>query len=490
MRETPQVLLIGLDAAEPDLIERWSEDGTLPNLAELFSRGSYGRLAPPDGVLLGPPWPSFYTGKPVSEHGLYEYLVWDPVGMHETRATELCTLEPFWRDFGQTGPRAVVIDVPLVPSPGPIHGVEVTCWATHERLVPFTTWPPTLARDVENTIGRPPMRAEVHHPISYRSLLGERDRLVEATRSVADLAERLLQAEEWDFGLVCFSASHRAGHKLWSETGSNGKGTAAEAAEFSGALRDVYRAIDAAIGRVIALAEPDTHVLVFSLHGMGAKKTRDSLGRLRRATPLRMREWVKRRLPVPLQDRLGTFWRTRGNWPRTRAISLAADLHGFIRINLAGREAQGIVRQQEYDALCDTLSEGLLGFRDADTGAPVVSRVVRRTDLYPEGSRADLLPDLVVVWSDRPAAEHRALVSDRHGHVDWPMPGGNPDGRSGNHRLEGWIAAAGPSIAESAGERGRTILDIAPTTLALLGVDVPHDMGGTPFVQPVRPRRG
>lgn len=502
MRSTPQVLLIGLDAAEPELVERWSRDGSLPNLAGLFARGSYGRLDPPDGVLLGPPWPSFYTGKPVSEHGLYEYLVWRPDRMDETRATAVCPLHPFWREFGAEGPRAVVIDVPLVPSPQPVHGLEVTCWATHERLVPFSTQPPELGREIESRLGRPPMRAEIHRRVSFDSLLRERDALVETTEYVADLATRLLGTEAWDLGVVCFSASHRAGHKLWSTTGSNGKGTEAQLSELSGALRDVYRAIDAAIGRVLELMGPDTDVLVFSLHGMGPNTSRAlvlpelldrilgeaeqtsarlTLRRLRGAMPLAVREWVKRQLPIRIQDRVGTFWRTRRDWSRTRAISLAADIHGFIRINLAGREAEGIVKPEEYDALCDLIADGLMGFRDADTGVPAVSQVVRRAELYPVGACADRLPDLIVVWSDTPAAEHRALVSDRHGLVEWPAPGANPDGRSGNHRLQGWIGGAGPSIAEGAELRGASILDIAPTALALLGSDPYPGMTGAPL---------
>ena len=504
MRSTRQVLLIGLDAAEPELIERWTEDGTLPNLAALLARGSYGRLHPPDQVLLGPPWPSFYTGKPVSEHGLYEYLVWHPDRMRETRASNVCALEPFWRDFGAEGPRSVIVDVPLVPSPRPIHGVEVNCWGTHDRLVPFATQPPELARELVNAFGRPPMRPEVHRRVSNSRLLKERDTQIETACSVADVAERLLDTEEWDFGLVCFSATHRAGHKLWSTSGSNGTGTAAGAAGLANALQDVYRAVDTGIGRMLDLAGPDVDVLVFSLHGMGPNTSRvlvlpdllkrilndgaeasadGILSQIRLTVPLAAREWIKRQLPVPFQDRLSTFWRTRRNWSETKAISLTADLHGFIRINLVGREARGLVEPSEYVAVCDMIAEGLLGFRDADTGDPVVSRVVRRTDLYAAGARAELLPDLVVVWSDRPVARHAALVSDRHGRVDWPAPGSNPDGRSGNHRLQGWIAAAGPSINSNSETLNGTILDIAPTALALLGLEVPPDMAGTPLSQ-------
>jgi predicted AlkP superfamily phosphohydrolase/phosphomutase len=51
--------MIGLDAAEPALIERWIADDTLPALARLCARGSYGRLASSATWLAGSPWPTF-----------------------------------------------------------------------------------------------------------------------------------------------------------------------------------------------------------------------------------------------------------------------------------------------------------------------------------------------------------------------------------------------------------------------------------------------
>ncbi len=57
-----RVLMIALDAGEPALIERWTEDGTLPNLAGLRARGGYGRLKSSGFWLAGSIWPTFHTG--------------------------------------------------------------------------------------------------------------------------------------------------------------------------------------------------------------------------------------------------------------------------------------------------------------------------------------------------------------------------------------------------------------------------------------------
>jgi predicted AlkP superfamily phosphohydrolase/phosphomutase len=495
--------MVGLDAADCGLVERWSGEGRLPNIARLRSEGAYGWLDPGDGVLFGPPWPSFYTGKPVSEHGLYEYLVWRPDRMVETRASgDFLPLHPFWRQIGHGGPRCVVVDVPLVPSPTPFNGAEVTCWGTHERLVAFETFPPELRAEIETTLGRPPMLDEAHHRVSLGRLLRERDALLEATRRVARLAETLLSRDRWDLGIVCFSATHRAGHKMWAATGTNGRGTPREAEEFPHLLRDVYEGIDEAIGRVERVAEPDARVLIFSLHGMGpntsralvlqdlldrilhdGQSTRGSgiLPRLRTLVPLSARDRVKRRLPVPVQDRLSTFWRTRRDWSTTRAISLAADLHGYVRLNVVGREARGSILPDEYEDVCARISDGLATFRDADTGAPVVARVVKRTELFPDGECAGQLPDLLVVWGDTPASDHRLIESERFGSVDWPTPGANPDGRSGNHRPRGWLSIRAPGFPAGGSLEPATILDLAPTALEMLGCPLPSELAGRPI---------
>ncbi len=144
-----------------------------------------------------------------------------------------------------------------------------------------------------------------------------------------------------------------------------------------------------------------------------------------------------------------TFWRMSGNdWSTSAALSLFADLHGYIRINRRGREAAGVVEPgAPFDALCGRIAEGLGSFVDADTGAPVVALVARAIRCCPGVGHGGGLPDLIVRWSDAPAAGHRAVRSAALGAVAWPTPGRNPEGRSGNHRPEGFLIAAGPGVA-------------------------------------------
>jgi predicted AlkP superfamily phosphohydrolase/phosphomutase len=317
----------------------------------------------------------------------------------------------------------------------------------------------------------------------------------------------------WDLCLLTFGATHRGGHQLWDRTNLAGEPDAAEAQALEEALREVYVACDRALGRVLEAAGPEVVVLVFSLHGMGPNTSRvdilpELLARVldgaapappgqgglayqRGRVPLAWRHALTRRLPRALQDRLMTFWRMSGqDWSRTAAFSLFADLHGYIRINRAGREAQGIVEPgAPFDRLGRDIAQGLESFVDADTGEPLVSVVARTDQVLPSGAQGDALPDLVVRWSDTPAARHRALHSPRFGTIDWPTPGRNPDGRSGNHRFQGFFLARGPGFPEGALLPEGDIVDLAPTILALLGLPPDPDGAREPLVEALQDRR-
>jgi predicted AlkP superfamily phosphohydrolase/phosphomutase len=48
-----------------------------------------------------------------------------------------------------------------------------------------------------------------------------------------------------------------------------------------------------------------------------------------------------------------------------------------------------------------------------------------------------------------------------------------PEGRTGNHREQGFLLARGPAFREGAGRYQGNILQIAPTLLRLHGVQIP-----------------
>ena len=133
----PRVLMIALDAAEPTLVERWMNEGRLPNLRRLRDGGGHGRLRSSADWLAGSPWPTFHTGTTPGEHGMYHFVQWHPKRMTFVRpSSDWLPLRPFWRDAADRGRRVIAIDLPLTYPPQPLNGIEISGWCNDDLLAP------------------------------------------------------------------------------------------------------------------------------------------------------------------------------------------------------------------------------------------------------------------------------------------------------------------------------------------------------------------
>jgi len=486
-----KLLLIGLDAADADLIERWSGDGTLPHLADLKRGGTWGRLSTAAKYLTGSPWPTFYTGRPPSEHGIYHDFQWRQERMEfAAPATDWLPVRPFWRAI-EGDVLSVVHDVPMTPGTEPFPGVEITGWGSHDKLVPPDSHPAELLGQIRRKYGESPIRTDEYGRASFSHLKELHAELIDLTRRSAELACWLL-ARPWNLGIVVFGALHRGGHRFWDRSSVDGEVPPELGSWYDGALRELYRAADRAVGELLAAA-PDAAVFVFALHGMtvnsarvdflddmlarvlhGPAAARPRPGLLRRcgeAVPLPLRRALTNSVPKALKNRIMTRWTTGGvNWERTPAFTLRADLNGYIRLNLQGREPRGVIPPEEAGALCTRIAEGLLSFKDAATGEPLIEEVSPASSVFPPGERMHRLPDLIVRWTPTSGALHEAVTSPRFGRIERATPGRIPNGRSGNHAPHGFLIARGSGIA--AGGRLQVdadILDLAPTAVARLG---------------------
>jgi predicted AlkP superfamily phosphohydrolase/phosphomutase len=497
--------MIGIDAAEISLIHRWIAAGHLPVLARLMTAGNFCKLDSTARWLVGAPWPCFYSSRPPETVGLYHYLVWRPDRMTAERpAADWLPLTPFWRALPRAGCDVVALDVPLCYAPDDYGGVEVSGWATHELLQGPGSTPRSLLDEVRAEFGKAPFDEESAHRLTVAESREVRDQCVATALKVGELACTLLNRHPWQLGLVCFSSTHRGGHLLWDRSNLKGEATQAELQSVDVALRDIYTACDTAIGRILA-EHGDAAVMVYALHGMGPNNDCTSLlptllarvldppqpgqdtqvratglaARLRRLVPAEWRARVKKRLPQGLQDWLTLFWRrTPRDWSQTPAFVAFCDLDGYVRINLRGRERDGIVAPEDYDALCERIATGLRSFRDEDTGEPLVSEIGFAARLFGDEPGRRHLPDLIIKWNAAVAFTHRRVRSEQFGALDWPTPGRHPLGRSGNHQRQGFLVAAGPGFEPGRLEAAGSILDLAPTALDLLSLPPPATFRG------------
>ena len=181
---------------------------------------------------------------------------------------------------------------------------------------------------------------------------------------------------------------------------------------------------------------------------------------------------ARRRAAGPERPRLDLHWqpalRYRHHWPRMPAFALPSFYDGRIRINLRGRERQGVVEPSRYAQTCAELETLLRECRNPRTGEPVVDSFERASTPDPlalSPSEADVL----IIWRGVVAA----LEHPRLGLIG-PVPLRRTGGHTGPHGMA-YVASAGVEP----GDRGvRSSFDVVPTIATLLDERVPAGTSG------------
>lgn len=511
------VLMIVLDAAEPRLIEQWMNDGKLPALKSLRSKGEYCRVKSLSAKLLaGSPWPTFYTGTTPADHGIYESTQWNAKKMNfDPVNPDWLPLKPFYRQLGEDI-RVISVDAPLTYFPEPFNGIEICSWLTYDSL--FLTeneqpvsYPTTEIDRLREQFGLEPfsISSEGWGLQRIKSLIKVGEQLVQATLRTGDLAKTLITTEKWDLFLLALAAPHRGGHKLWDVSGTYGHLGSKDQEEFSHLMENLYVACDKVVEQLIETTTENTRIIVCSLHGMKpntkrpyilpkilphilAKNSKDNQvsdvmnasfqEKVKELVPKTWRSIanINESLPYKLISLVKpNFDNNIPNKISEPAFVLPSDLNGYIRINLRGREKDGVVEPgEEYTQLCTTIIDDLKTLTDAETGQPVIEQIFRIDELFESGARLKYLPDLIVKWKTSPAINQKRIVSDRFPSLSISPPNRNLDGRSGNHGSDGFFIGVGVGMSPNSKINSCDILDLAPTICALLGVQKPNQMHG------------
>ncbi len=492
-----RVMVLGLDSCEPSLALRLAASGRMPNLASMLEQGARSEIEALPGLYVGGVWPSIFTGKSPAGHGRYSdrQLV---VGTYTTRYFDPAQLaaEPFWQTLSRAGLRTAVIDVPHSSVSRGINGVHVVGWGGCSADQQFGTWPPSFASELEARFGTHPVGWNCGGPRDTPSdWVRFSDNLRKAVRLRREIAAWILERDDWDLFFYVFSEAHCVGHNCWHIHDPSHEAHDASFSANVGAdpVEIVYAEIDTALGELLEQLDRETVCIVLLSHGMGPNHSGNHLldEVLRRldvdeqSIARHWRRWSPaasaRRLPAParraasrVRDRLPSLSHANeeAKLATRRSFAVHNNTSGAIRVNLVGREPNGLVHGgEEYDEYCESLSAGLRELVNANTGEPAVRRVLRAGDVY-EGEHLQQLPDLIVEWNDEfPIA---ALTSARTGRVGWE----SRDLRSGDHRPSGLLVATGPDVRRGGFPDTVAVADIAPTVAGLLGVEL-ENVDGT-----------
>ena len=463
-----KVCVLGLDCAEPNLVfHLWRTD--LPNLNRIMSAGIYGPIESTIPPITVPAWMCMMTGKDPGTLGIY--------GFRNRRdhsygglafANSSMVREPaVWDVLAQSGKRSILLGIPLTYPPRPVNGLLISGFLAPDTSSNFT-YPPDLRTEL--------LQVAPNYMLDVRNFRTEDkqwllDQIYQMTRERFRVAKHLLTTKPWDFFAMVEMGPDRIHHGFWRyfdhehplyEAGN----------PYEHVIHDYYVALDGMIGELLDLLPDEAMLIVVSDHG--AKRMIGGIC---------VNEWLMQEGYLVLKEvpREPTkFDPQMVDWHHTKAWG-DGGYYGRIFLNIEGREPNGTVRREDYEALREELAARLESLPD-EYGNPIGTRVFFPERIY--STVKNVPPDLIVYFGD---LNWRSVGSVGHGTVWIHENDTGPD--DANHAQYGICLVAGVDAIKSGAtggiyREGLSIYDIAPTILGAFGVTPPPGMGRTPLDLP------
>ncbi len=506
-----RVLLIGLDSADADLIDAWMAEGHMPTFAALRSQGLWSRVGTTAEVMHVSGWPTLYTGTTPGHHGLYHaYQVRAGSQLIGRADPYRSGTDPFWKFLDAAGRRCIVFDAFMDHRLDGFNGIQILEYGTWTWFGDPCSTPGGMLGDIRRRFGAYPAPEHTEQVQVPDEPLRFRDQLIAGTQVKSRIVQALMREQDWDMFFVTFGEPHGAGHYLWHLGDPDYPTYAGNGGTHP--VRDVYSAVDAAIGDILKAADDRTTVIITSTDGMGpnysgchlmpemlhrmglfhsgsvgeaqksaAAPKKGLMSQVRNAIPLGVRQSITRCLPRSMRYKLSLNWMNTGiDWNRSKVFCVPNSNEGYFRINLQGREPLGNVAvDTEYQELLGALRHELTGLKNPVSGVRAAERITVMDEMY-RGARREDLPDVVISW-DAAARILSEIDTPSHGRIQKQAGHAISPFYTGNHRPNAFVLARGPGVKTGDVLDGGHVVDIAPTVLSMLGVDVPRHFEGKPW---------
>ncbi len=498
-----RTVVLGFDALAFEYLDAFDEE--LPHFDRLRSEGVTAPLRSTHPPWTGSAWPSMYTGTDPGRHNAFGFFDYDDAYPDEASVITRNSINApaIWNYLTAIDEPAIVLNVPVTHPAEPLAGVLVPGY-----LAPEDTdgYPEGIRDELSDALGE---EYTIYSKAEMSSDSAEKlDGYVELVGLRARAAKYLLQNWDWRVAIVQVQKTDAVFHNFDDAT----------------AFRRVYRAADDLVGTVLETA-PDANVVVCSDHGMGvvdgyklfvnevlrehgfvestATGTDHGTGLSRvKSSLVRPSErpdeskqtltqtalsWgmsglnavgvtpgkvyataqrvglggtLKRAIP---QDVLAAAERS-VDWRQSKAYCRALGELG-VRINLEGRDPNGVVPKSEYEAVRSELIEILSALETPD-GSPAFETVRRAESAGIDSDSSG--PDVEFVPSEMNHLVLPSLIGQRFLPVS-----------EYNHKQDGVFIGHGPSFDGTATVAELSLTDVAPIAMASAGLPVPEAMTGT-----------
>ncbi len=498
--QLPKVLVVSFDGGVWSNLIPLAQSGIMPNLKNLIESGAHANLESTIPPVTPPAWTAFMTGCNPGKSGVFDFYEYQKGSYKPTLTTSKSIQTPtLWKLLSDSGIKVGVVDVPINYPPPEVNGFIISGWERPSNKKVFT-YPPELGNKLIEKLG--------DYPVCLRTFdrQGTKDidflnKLIEITQKVGDAALWLLDNEPTDFFMVHFQTTDIIQHSFWTQIATLDFNSANPVLK---KIWEFYNILDKYLGQLIEKTGKEGHFFLVSDHGFGPVKRRmamnvwlmengylklkqdigtqlktsmkstairmvnkvDALARLKTRIKQKKEEVLEQRIIVPrsADDPI--------DYKETRAFSGIGTVYGTIQLNLIGREAEGIVPQQEAENLKNEIIQKLSNIKDPISGSPFIRAVNRKEEIF-NGSALDKIPDLIVISYPGfylfSGTTEKQLFHEAH-----PLS-------FGNHVSEGIIALKGERVSNIDLSSAK-ITDMVPTIMSLFNLPPPEHIDGKSLV--------
>jgi len=302
------------------------------------------------------------------------------------------------------------------------------------------------------------------------------ERIYQMDEQKFKLLLRFMKERKYDYIMTVIMGTDRMPHLFWHYMDPEHVRYEPDS-KYSDALKNHYKFCDEWLGKLIEEKDEETNILITSDHSVHRLDGRININEwFVENDYLKLKERPKK--PTPL-GQLDVKW--------DESLAWGSGYQGQVFLNVSGREEKGAIEPDDYEDMLDQVVHDLKKIPDKD-GKKIDTKIVKRKDVY-HGPLAKYAPDLFtyfgkMTWAISPVVGHGSNYS-----YDTAL--GADDGV---HGPQGFFMMTGPDIPQMGEIRAKpqpwlppgrelSLLDIAPTILRLMDVEVPEEMEGRALIQ-------
>jgi len=456
-----KLVILGLDCAEPDLVfNRWIDD--LSNIKRLMENSLHGPLKSTLPPITVPAWTAMMTSHDPGMLGFYGFRNRRSYGYEDlyfANATYV-KAKTLWNLLSRNRMRSLIFGVPQTYPPKPLNGMLVACFLTPGKDASFT-YPDEVKTELDQV-------ADGNYIIDVEDFRTERkDELLKA---IDVMTERRFKAfrhfyrkDSYDFAMVVEMGVDRIHHGFWRYFDKSHR-LYEPGNKYENVIHDYYVKLDGEIGKTIEMLPADTSVMIVSDHG-----AKTMVG------AICINEWLRREGYLTLKEepkQQKRFKTDMVDWSKTKAWG-EGGYYSRIFMNVEGREPNGVIPKDKYEAVRNELKTRLEAIED-ENGKCINTKVFKPEEVY--RTTNNIPPDLIVYLGN---LDWRSAGSVGTGSVYLYENDTGPD--DANHAEDGIFIWNIPGKRLN-GRKAFSIYDVAPSVLRYFNVEIPEDMIGKPLI--------